>query len=329
MSAVPHLDGVGALLRASPRERVERPPPNAHLDGRTCTAMPVWPSIIASSIRRGLRYIPLFLALAALAVGPALVNAESVDQHVERARSQRVISDDPLLDQYLVQPAPAELPNAERGVTPTPAPTVVPSPAPTETPKPPAPAPLDVPAPAPTETPKPPAPATPAAQPTPTTPAEAEPAPELDVAAVQTSLRPLPTTFAPAWPTRGEITTYFGEVGPYSPRGHTGLDVAAPRGTPIVAADEGEVVKAYWSNDGYGGLVIIAHVAGYETWYAHLSRIDATPGQHVKKGEPIGLMGSTGYSTGSHLHFEVRQEGQLRDPLHFLKEAALRSIDML
>jgi murein DD-endopeptidase MepM/ murein hydrolase activator NlpD len=133
--------------------------------------------------------------------------------------------------------------------------------------------------------------------------------------------------FNPVWPTYGEITTYFGEVGRYSPRGHAGLDVAAPQGTPILAADQGEVLKAYWNTDGYGGLVIIGHPSGYETWYGHLVRFDVEQGEQVKRGELIGLMGSTGLSTGPHVHFEVRQDGQLCDPLKFLNEANLKPAD--
>jgi murein DD-endopeptidase MepM/ murein hydrolase activator NlpD len=137
------------------------------------------------------------------------------------------------------------------------------------------------------------------------------------------AMRALPL-FAPRWPSRGEITTYFGEVDRLSPRGHAGLDIAADWGTPILAADEGEVLKAYWNDEGYGGLVVLAHPSGYETWYGHLSRLGVEVGEHVTRGEQIGRMGSTGYSTGSHLHFEVRQDGELRDPLKYLSEAALQ-----
>ena len=146
----------------------------------------------------------------------------------------------------------------------------------------------------------------------------------LQVATLDPAMRPLMPQFNALWPSAGVITTYFGEVGPYSPRGHTGLDIAAPQGTPILAVDDGEVLKAYWNEDGYGGLVIIGHPSGYETWYAHLSRLGVEPGEQVKRGAEIGKMGSTGYSTGSHLHFEVRQDGQLRDPLDFLNEAKLQ-----
>jgi murein DD-endopeptidase MepM/ murein hydrolase activator NlpD len=129
--------------------------------------------------------------------------------------------------------------------------------------------------------------------------------------------------FNATWPTSGIITTYFGEVGPLAPHGHSGLDIAAPTDTTIVAADEGEVLKAYWNQDGYGGLIVIGHPSDYETWYGHLDRFSVQKGDHVTRGQKIGLMGSTGLSTGSHLHFEVRQDGQVRDPLDFLSEAAL------
>ena len=129
--------------------------------------------------------------------------------------------------------------------------------------------------------------------------------------------------FAPVWPTHGVITTYFGERSPLLSRGHPGIDIAAPKGTPVAAADDGEVLKASWSGDGYGSLIIIAHPSGFETWYAHLSQIGVEPGAGVHKGDQIGLMGSTGFSTGSHLHFEVHEDGQLCDPLAFLSETQL------
>jgi murein DD-endopeptidase MepM/ murein hydrolase activator NlpD len=144
------------------------------------------------------------------------------------------------------------------------------------------------------------------------------------IAAIGPAMRPLVSQFNAIWPTEGEITTYFGEVGRLSPRGHSGLDIAAPEGTPVVAADDGEVLKAYWNADGYGGLVVVGHPSGYETWYAHLDRFDVDKGALVKRGQEIGLMGSTGFSTGPHLHFEVRQDGHVCDPLTFLKEANLK-----
>jgi murein DD-endopeptidase MepM/ murein hydrolase activator NlpD len=147
------------------------------------------------------------------------------------------------------------------------------------------------------------------------------------IAAIGPAMRPLVSQFNAIWPTVGEVTTYFGEVGRYSPRGHSGLDIAGPEGTPVVAADDGEILKAYWNEDGYGGLVIVGHPSGYETWYGHLESFDVEKGDQVKRGQEIGLMGSTGFSTGPHLHFEVRQDGQLCDPLTFLKEANLKAAD--
>ena len=120
------------------------------------------------------------------------------------------------------------------------------------------------------------------------------------------------------WPARGPITTYFGEVGPTSPRGHAGIDIAARYGSPIVAAAAGQVVLATTAGGGYGTEVIIEHGRGLRTLYAHLSQLDVTAGQGVARAQLIGLVGSTGYSTGPHLHFEVRQNGELRDPLAFL-----------
>ena len=128
----------------------------------------------------------------------------------------------------------------------------------------------------------------------------------------------LPSTPSMAWPTIGVITTEYGEVGETSPRGHAGVDIAAPEGTPVRAAEAGEVIKAEKSAADYGWLIVVAHPSGFETWYGHLSSFAVTLGQQVKKGDKLGGMGSTGYSSGSHLHFEVREEGKLRDPHNFL-----------
>jgi murein DD-endopeptidase MepM/ murein hydrolase activator NlpD len=120
------------------------------------------------------------------------------------------------------------------------------------------------------------------------------------------------------WPAHGVITTRFGEVGPYSPRGHAGLDIAAPSGTPIYAAAGERVVLAAMTGGGYGIQVLIEHPDGTETRYAHLSEARVGAGERVRGGELIGRMGSTGYSTGPHLHFEVIRDGAVRDPLRFL-----------
>ena len=98
---------------------------------------------------------------------------------------------------------------------------------------------------------------------------------------------------------------------------HTGIDIPGPLGTPVFAAQAGEVRRA-GDAGGYGRMVEIDHGNGLRTRYAHLSRIDVRPGEHVAEGQVIGLMGSTGRSTGSHLHFEVRRGGTALDPLDYL-----------
>jgi len=120
------------------------------------------------------------------------------------------------------------------------------------------------------------------------------------------------------WPLSGfRITTYFGQRGAFQ-RYHTGIDLAAPYGTPIVAAKSGQVQVAGWSSFGYGFHVILDHGGGVETLYAHMSRIAVRPGQWVEAGQVIGYVGSTGWSTGPHLHFEVRVNGVPRNPLAYL-----------
>ncbi len=113
------------------------------------------------------------------------------------------------------------------------------------------------------------------------------------------------------------ITTYFGQRGAFQ-RYHTGIDLAAPTGTPVYAAKAGQVVVAGWSRFGYGFHVILDHGGGLETLYAHLSRMAVRAGEFVEQGQVIGYVGSTGWSTGPHLHFEVRVGGQPRNPLSYL-----------
>lgn len=118
-----------------------------------------------------------------------------------------------------------------------------------------------------------------------------------------------------AWPVQGDITSYYGwRWGSF----HEGIDIAADRGTPILAADSGMVSFAGW-NGGYGYLVKIDHGGGKETWYGHQSRIAVDVGDKVAKGDIIGYVGSTGNSTGPHLHFEVQVGGETRNPLSFYK----------
>ena len=114
--------------------------------------------------------------------------------------------------------------------------------------------------------------------------------------------------------TGGTVTSRFG-----TRRGslHTGIDIALPTGTTIVAADGGVVTFSGWSG-GYGITVKISHANGYATWYAHCSSTLVTVGQQVGKGEPIARVGSTGNSTGPHLHFEVRINGTAVNPAGYI-----------
>jgi murein DD-endopeptidase MepM/ murein hydrolase activator NlpD len=101
---------------------------------------------------------------------------------------------------------------------------------------------------------------------------------------------------------------------------HAGIDLAAPSGTPIYATADGVVDRAEWSG-GYGNLVEIDHGKGLQTRFGHLSRILVHPGDRVTRGQVIALMGSTGRSTGSHLHYEVRIDGHAVNPVPFLQSA--------
>lgn len=117
-------------------------------------------------------------------------------------------------------------------------------------------------------------------------------------------------------PTRGIVTSYFGEQrGGYT---HEGLDIANSIGTGIYSAYVGEVVFAGVKN-GYGNVIIIKHSSGYETLYAHLNKILVEKGTKVERGMLIAEMGSTGNSTGSHLHFEVHKDGALKNPLDYVE----------
>ena len=97
---------------------------------------------------------------------------------------------------------------------------------------------------------------------------------------------------------------------------HGGVDFAAPLGTSVRAAHEGVVEFASWSG-GYGNLIVIRHAFGYRTLYGHLQRMDVRAGEQVRMGAVIGRVGSTGYSTGPHLHFELQHYGQAIDPMRY------------
>ncbi len=99
---------------------------------------------------------------------------------------------------------------------------------------------------------------------------------------------------------------------------HRALDIAAPTGTLVTAADRGVVLRAGWNNQGYGFFVIIDHNIDYVTLYAHLSEVLVSEGQVVAQGQILGKVGSTGNSTGPHLHFELRDFGRLTNPLEHL-----------
>ncbi|MEG4325934.1 peptidoglycan DD-metalloendopeptidase family protein [Microcoleus sp. herbarium5] len=122
------------------------------------------------------------------------------------------------------------------------------------------------------------------------------------------------------WPSKGVLTSGYGwRWG----RMHKGIDIAGPIGTPIVAASDGVVTYAQWNDGGYGYLVEITHPDGTETVYAHNSRILVQKGQKVSQGEQISEMGSTGFSTGPHLHFEIHPAGQgAINPMAFLPDDA-------
>lgn len=123
------------------------------------------------------------------------------------------------------------------------------------------------------------------------------------------------------WPTNGDVTSRFGSRS--SPFGggsdwHPGIDIANSSGTTIVAAADGEVVQSEWYG-GYGNMVQINHGNGITTIYGHNSQNIVHAGQVVKKGQAIAYMGSTGYSTGPHLHYEVRVNGTVANPASFLR----------
>ncbi|MFQ5613553.1 MAG: peptidoglycan DD-metalloendopeptidase family protein [Anaerolineae bacterium] len=114
-----------------------------------------------------------------------------------------------------------------------------------------------------------------------------------------------------AWPVSGQITQGYWDR-------HRGLDIGSWTGAPVAAADSGYVVAAQWDDTGYGRLVVIDHGNGFQTLYAHLSVYYVQVEDSVAKGQQIGEVGSTGNSTGPHLHFEIIQKGVQRNPWGFL-----------
>lgn len=121
------------------------------------------------------------------------------------------------------------------------------------------------------------------------------------------------------WPLPGHtsMTTQFGEADAFGNPGHRGIDIPAPEGTPILAAHSGTVLICGW-NDSFGNQVLIDDGAGFSTRYAHMTATAVSPGAVVTAGQIIGYVGSTGDSTGNHLHFEVSVGGNLTNPLGYV-----------
>ena len=127
-------------------------------------------------------------------------------------------------------------------------------------------------------------------------------------------------------PTAGFLTSRFSYIR-YHPilhenRPHEGIDITAPYGSPIIAPAAGRVVKVGWEN-GYGLMVVLQHGYGLETKYAHMSRTAVAVGRSVKRGDRLGWVGSTGLSTGPHLHYEVLVNGKPVDPMRYILPDAI------
>lgn len=123
-----------------------------------------------------------------------------------------------------------------------------------------------------------------------------------------------PSAAGLVWPAAGPVTSPFGMRWG---RMHDGIDIGAPMGAPIFAAASGQVIYAGWMS-GYGNLTVIDHGGGLATAYGHQSKLEVSVGEQVTQGQQIGLVGSTGHSTGPHLHFEVRVNGAPVDPMGYL-----------
>lgn len=136
--------------------------------------------------------------------------------------------------------------------------------------------------------------------------------------AVATPAGPVTRPLAFAEPVRGyAINSVFGMRrlgGEPGQRMHKGVDIAAPTGTSVFGAAEGRVLRIGYDPAGYGNFIEMRHPNGMTSLYGHLSRVDVASGDAVAPGQRIGLVGSTGYSTGPHLHFEVRRNGAQINP---------------
>ena len=117
-------------------------------------------------------------------------------------------------------------------------------------------------------------------------------------------------------PTSGNLSSPFGKRWG---KNHNGIDLAAAKGTPIYASDTGVVIVSEYQNNGYGNIVKIDHQNGFVTFYAHCSKLHVKSGDIVKSGDLIAEVGSTGRSTGNHLHFEIRENDIPKNPFNYLK----------
>ena len=126
------------------------------------------------------------------------------------------------------------------------------------------------------------------------------------------------------WPAHGWLTgTFGGRSDPFTgePGYHQGIDISTEKGQPVYATADGTIEAASYTGD-YGNLIVLRHGFGLTTRYGHLSSFNAKPGQSVKRGDVIGYVGSTGRSTGSHLHYEILANGKLINPLQLLTQPA-------
>ena len=122
-------------------------------------------------------------------------------------------------------------------------------------------------------------------------------------------------------PITGTISSKFGSISSVRNGAHTGLDIAAPTGTAIKAAASGTITYSGWKggyNGGYGYLVVISHGNGVETYYGHCSKLYVSVGDEVSQGDTIAAVGSTGNSTGPHMHLEVRVNGVAYNPQNYI-----------
>ena len=117
------------------------------------------------------------------------------------------------------------------------------------------------------------------------------------------------------WPVKGPVTTWFGVQ---QGRRHDGIDIVAPKGTPVRAAERGKVIYSDDGMSGYGNLVILQHEGGFHTVYAHNSRNLVDVDEVVNKSQVIAEVGDTGRATGNHLHFEIRKNRRAVDPMQYL-----------